>query len=97
MSEMTLEQANKIFAEVAEGRLRWGKMYDLKAVGEARVLDAIVVIAKEGNHAETDLRAQLATSNRQLGMAKAREKGLRNRLESQGVDPDKVASIEVPE
>jgi hypothetical protein len=88
---MTLEQANKIFAEVAEGRIRWGKLFDLKNVGEGRVLDAIATLAKHENHEVTELKRALLTSQKQLGMAKAREKGLRNRLESQGVDPDKVA------
>jgi hypothetical protein len=48
-----------------------------------------------GNNETGELTKKVALLTRQLSMAKAREKGLRNRLESTGIDPDKVAAIEV--
>lgn len=80
MSEMTLEQARAIVAEATEQRIRWGKMFRAKDIGEERLLDALVVFAKhEGQH-DVDLKAQLTLANRQLGAALSREKKYRKKL-----------------
>jgi hypothetical protein len=78
--QMTLEQARAIVAEATEMRLRWGKMFSAKDIGEARLLDALVVFAKhEGKH-DVELKEQLTKANRQLGAALAREKKYRKKL-----------------
>lgn len=72
---MTYGEAQDLVAHVAAERVRWGKNYSGKDVGQVKILDALVVLA-QGNSddfAEGDLRRSLATANRQAGAAKARE------------------------
>lgn len=78
--QMTLEQARAIVAEATAMRLQWGKMFQAKDIGEARLLDALVVFARhEGQH-DAELKEQLTKANRQLGAALAREKKYRKKL-----------------
>ena len=78
--QMTLEQARAVVAETVAMRLQWGKMFSAKDIGEARLLDALVVFAQhEGKH-DAELKEQLTKANRQLGAALAREKKYRKKL-----------------
>jgi hypothetical protein len=43
-------------------------------------MDALIVLAKESNHADTDMKEALTKANRQLGAANARETKLKNRV-----------------
>lgn len=75
MSDMTYEEAQDIVSHVAAERLRWGKNYKGSDVGTFKILDALVALARgdTNDYAEGDLKKSLATANRQLGAAKARE------------------------
>lgn len=73
VSDMTPERAHKICADVAAQRLRWGKQYTGDDIGIHNLLDALVVLASEGNKEDAGLREQITLLNRQLAAAKARE------------------------
>lgn len=70
---MTPERARKIFAHVAEQRLRWGKHYHGDDEGIHNILDAMVVIAHEGNKVDADTQAEITKLRRQLAAANARD------------------------
>jgi hypothetical protein len=81
VSDMTPERAHQICQDVAAQRLRWGKHYHADDVGIHNLLDALVVLAHEGNKADKTLRDEITLLNRQLGAAKARESKAAKRQE----------------
>ena len=88
---MTREQAEKLLAEVAAQRLRWGKMYTKKDLPE-QALDALVFLATEDSKANADLKAQLTASNRRYAALNARFRKLAKKF---GVEVDEEGEGEV--
>lgn len=74
---MTPEKAADIVSHVVANRLRWGKQYDGSDILRSDLLDALVVIAQNGNNAEGELREELTRLRRQLAAANAREAKLK--------------------
>ncbi len=80
--EMTEEQARDILAHIVAQRIRWGKQYDGSEFGYMRLIDALVVLAYAENNETAELRASLATANRQEGAGRAREGKLKKKVEN---------------
>lgn len=82
--EMTEERARSIVSHVVAERLRWGKHYDGGDIdgGMVAVFDALILLAYAENAEQSELRNSLATANRQLGAAKAREVKQRKQIET---------------
>jgi hypothetical protein len=78
--KMSYADAQKICSSVVEGRIRWGKLYDAGAIPTAQLCDALVVLAHTENSKEAELRKELATANRRLAAANAREQKYKKAL-----------------
>ena len=81
MSDMTPEQARKICATVVAGRAQWAVHYKADDVGLHNLLDALVVLAREQEHRDQELRDELTKARRQLAamnarLQKAKKRGL---------------------
>jgi len=93
LSEITLEQAQDIMSHVVSQKVRWGNMYDGSDVGVSKMLDALIVLAKEDTAGASEARASLATANRQLGAAKARETKDRKQIETLKAEVDSLTRL----
>ena len=69
---VSLEEASNIISHVVAQRLKWGKHYDGSDLGYTKILDALVIMAQSENEETTELRKELAASNRRVGAANAR-------------------------
>lgn len=70
---MELSKAQDILAHIVEQRVRWGKMYSPTDIGVEQLTEALIALSQGDATEVKDLRQSLATANRQLGAAKARE------------------------
>lgn len=85
---MDVTKARQIVSSTISGRLRWGKLFASEYNME-EVLDALCTLETEVGLLQsaegediTELKAKLATANRQLGAAKAREAKLKMQLDA---------------
>lgn len=78
--EITLDQAKDILAHIVSQRERWGVQYDGGEIGLEPIMDALIVLAKDGNQSDAEMREQITKLNRQLGAANARETKLKNEI-----------------
>ena len=78
---MDFEQAKDIMSHVVSQKVRWGNMYDGSDIGMPKMLDALIIISQEDTAEAAEVRKGLATANRQLGAAKARETKDRKQIE----------------
>jgi hypothetical protein len=79
--EMTEDQARDIVAHIVTQRIRWGKQWDASEIGLPKLTDALVLLAYADNAEAAELRKSLATANRQVGAANAREARNRSQIE----------------
>ena len=71
--EMTEEKARNIVSHIVSQRIRWQQQYDGGEFTLGTLMDALVILAYSENEEAAELRKSLATANRQVGAANARE------------------------
>lgn len=76
---MTIEEAQKLLAEVAAQRLRWGKMYTKKDMPD-KALDALAVYAAHLNQVAETQKAEIARVNRRYAALNARYRKMAKRF-----------------
>lgn len=90
---MDINEAKNILSHIVAQTVRWGKQYDGSDIGLAKLMAALLVVAKEDNSEVTALRKELATSNRQKGAGEAREMRYKKRIEELQQEVDNLKKI----
>lgn len=78
---MSIEKARDIVAHIVAQQVRWGKLYDAEEIGLKQLVEALIAIAQGDSEEVTEVRKSLATANRQVGAANAREARYKKQIE----------------